>query len=178
VRQRRKLTIYGPSDVRNVSRAIVGNAIELPFAAASFDVVCALDIVEHAHGTRVLTEIGRVLRREGLLLVAVPLYSSLWTEYDRLVGHHLRYEPKDLVAILENCGLQIRQSATFGILPRNRLLVRTAAWVLSRLRGPAIWFEDRLVLPVAGLLQKPLRLKPGFHVDKSADGVILLREKK
>jgi len=160
------------------ARALLGNAIELPFSAASFDLVCALDIVEHAPGTYALGEIGRVLRRGGLLLVAVPLYSALWTEYDSVVGHHLRYEPGELVEILEQNGLEVLRSATFGILPRNRLLVRTAAWMLSRLRGPAIWFEDRLVLPIAGLLAKRLRLKSGFHTEEDVDGVILLCEKK
>ena len=160
------------------AHALLGNAIELPFAAASFDVVCALDIVEHAPGTFALREIGRVLRPGGCLLVAVPLYPALWTDYDSIVGHHLRYEPGELVKILEQSGLEILQSATFGILPRNRLLVRIAAWMLSRLRGPAIWFEDRLVLPAAALLQKPLRLQPGCHADGDVDGVILLCEKK
>lgn len=43
------------------------NAYELPFKNESFDVVCAMDILEHLdHPTRLIQEASRVLRKQGL----------------------------------------------------------------------------------------------------------------
>ena len=52
------------------------------------------------------------------------------------------------------------------------------AFFLARLRGPAVWFEDRVVLPLAHRFQRPLRWSPGFVEDEGADGVILWCEKR
>ncbi len=56
----------------------VGTATELPFAAGFFDVVCALDVVEHLDDPApFLAEARRVLRPDGLLLLSTPNTASL-----------------------------------------------------------------------------------------------------
>jgi 2-polyprenyl-6-hydroxyphenyl methylase / 3-demethylubiquinone-9 3-methyltransferase len=48
-------------------RFVQGNAMELPFAEASFDAVCAMDLLEHVEEPiRVIREASRVLRPGGL----------------------------------------------------------------------------------------------------------------
>lgn len=55
-----------------------GAATELPFADAFFDVVCALDVVEHLDDpARFFEEARRVLRADGLLLFSTPNVASL-----------------------------------------------------------------------------------------------------
>jgi SAM-dependent methyltransferase len=156
------------------ARALLGDASSLPFGAASFDLVCALDVIEHAREPRLaLGEIERVLSAGGVLLVALPLHRAMWSEYDAIVGHALRYEPGDVEAVLASHGFRILKSAEFGILPRCRAMVKIGAWVLSRFRGPAVWFEDRLVLPLARLFQRPIRWSPGYTPSGKAAGVLL-----
>jgi len=71
----------------------------LPFAAASFDLVCALDIIEHVDDENgALAEISRVTKPGGTLLVSTPLHPSRWTPFDDFVGHKRRYEPPTLLA--------------------------------------------------------------------------------
>lgn len=51
----------------------VGDAGRLPFADASFDSISILDVIEHvADQTRVLDELHRLLKPDGLLIVTVP----------------------------------------------------------------------------------------------------------
>ena len=66
----------------------------LPFANDSFDLVCALDIVEHVDDEDgALSEISRVAKAGAVLLFYEPLHPTRWTAYDDYVGHRRRYEP-------------------------------------------------------------------------------------
>ncbi|MFX4906866.1 methyltransferase domain-containing protein, partial [Acinetobacter baumannii] len=70
----------------------------LPFASDTFDLVCALDIIEHVDDEiGALKEITRVARRGGTLLISTPLHPSRWTAFDDFVGHKRRYEPARLL---------------------------------------------------------------------------------
>lgn len=54
-------------DTTRRARYLLGDALCLPFADAAFDVVCAMDFLEHVEDPgRVLTEVARVLRPGGL----------------------------------------------------------------------------------------------------------------
>ena len=55
----------------------------LPFADASFDLVCAMDIVEHvADDESALSELSRVAAPGATLLLSVPLHPDAWTAFD------------------------------------------------------------------------------------------------
>lgn len=54
-------------DTTGKVRYLLGDALELPFADASFDVVCAMDFLEHVENpAAVVAEIARVLRPGGV----------------------------------------------------------------------------------------------------------------
>ncbi len=64
---------------RGLPRVRQGAAESLPFEDATFDLVTALDVVEHLDDdTAGLREIRRVLRREGRALLFVPAFMFLW----------------------------------------------------------------------------------------------------
>src|SRR5262249_10002097 len=66
--------------------------LELPFAGASFDVVLALDVIEHvADDVTLLQEARRVLRPGGVLVVTVPALPWLWSAHDDVNHHYRRY---------------------------------------------------------------------------------------
>ncbi len=59
---------------------VVGDALELPFAAQSFDAVVCFEVIEHLPDVAAaLKEMLRVLRRPGYLVIGVPNHGSLWT---------------------------------------------------------------------------------------------------
>ena len=105
------------------AEVVLGRITSLPFAAAEFDLVCALDVVEHVDDDdRALAELSRVTRSGGIVLVSIPLHPSSWTAFDEFVGHKRRYEPTALLAKLARCELTVERSAVFGMKPRSTRL--------------------------------------------------------
>jgi 2-polyprenyl-6-hydroxyphenyl methylase/3-demethylubiquinone-9 3-methyltransferase len=61
------LAVAGSHDPTRTVRYVAGDALSLPFADASFDVVCAMDFLEHVEEpARVVAEAARVLTPGGL----------------------------------------------------------------------------------------------------------------
>ena len=80
----------------------------LPFADASFDVVTAMDIIEHIDDDKAASsEIFRVLKPGGRLLVTVPAFPSLWSEHDEALHHFRRYTKPRLKDLFQRVGLQV-----------------------------------------------------------------------
>ncbi len=80
----------------------------LPFADNSFDVVTAMDIIEHIDDDKAASrEIFRVLKPGGRLLVTVPAFSSLWSEHDEALHHFRRYTTPHLKDVFQRAGLHV-----------------------------------------------------------------------
>jgi SAM-dependent methyltransferase len=78
-------------------RCIVGRAEAIPLASESFDVVLALDVLEHLDDDAAgLREALQLLKPGGLLLVTVPALPSLWGPQDIINHHRRRYTRRTL----------------------------------------------------------------------------------
>lgn len=85
----------------------------LPFADGSFEVVTAIDVVEHAaDDLALLTEMRRVLSERGVAVVIVPAHRALWSTRDVRLHHHRRYSWDGLMRVVKGAGFRIRH-ATF-----------------------------------------------------------------
>jgi SAM-dependent methyltransferase len=90
-----------------------GDALNLPFADGSFDVIVASEVLEHLWATEwAMSELVRVLRPGGRIAVTVPreyperLCWILDTNYHDVPGGHVRiFKRKDLQARLTRAGL-------------------------------------------------------------------------
>lgn len=88
---------------RRGSSFVVGRAEALPFASCSFDLVLALDVLEHLDDdTAGLREISRLLKPGGLLLLTVPALPSLWGGHDIVNHHRRRYTKQTLLQVFTN----------------------------------------------------------------------------
>jgi SAM-dependent methyltransferase len=73
----------------------------------SFDVVVALDVLEHLDDDLAAArELRRVLKPGGLLLVTVPAYRWLWSDHDVALGHRRRYRRGEVRGLLARAGLR------------------------------------------------------------------------
>jgi SAM-dependent methyltransferase len=142
----------GLSDVR------VGRLEELPWDTDSFDLITCLDVIEHTpDDRRTLTELGRVSRPGGSLLLTVPAYQALWSLHDVANHHYRRYSRRTLrVAALE-AGWRVKRMTSF-----NSVLLAPAAVVrlAQRRRSADDGYTPELKLGPSWLnelLERPLR---------------------
>jgi SAM-dependent methyltransferase len=88
--------IHARRSAGNIS-CVVGRAEAVPVASESFDVVLALDVLEHLDDdTAGLCEAVRLLKPRGLLVVTVPALPSLWGKQDIVNQHRRRYTKQTL----------------------------------------------------------------------------------
>jgi SAM-dependent methyltransferase len=154
--------------------AQIGTVSRLPFGDGEFDLVAALDIVEHVDDDdAALYELARVAAPSSTLLISAPLHASRWSKFDDLVGHRRRYEPEELLSKLARHGLTVTGSAVYGMQPRSSLLLDFAVWALIHRPRRAIWWYDRVILRLGALFQKKLRLTAGMMDVTQVDEVFL-----
>ena len=160
------------------AQVVLSQVASLPFAAETFDLVCALDIIEHVDDDdRAFAELSRVAKPGGVLLLSMPLHPSMWTSFDDFVGHKRRYEPPQLALKLAQHHLQVERSAAFGMQPRSSRLVDIGMWWLLHHRERAMWWYNRAFMPLGLRFQKELRFAPGMIATDKVDEILLVCRK-
>jgi SAM-dependent methyltransferase len=93
-----------------------GLAEKLPFEDESFNVVTALDVIEHLDDDVAgLKEMNRVLKTGGRTLIFVPAFMWLWGVQDDVSNHRIRYTKKQIVERLEKAGFEIERATYANI---------------------------------------------------------------
>lgn len=101
---------------RGLDRVRLGAAEELPYDPESFDVVTALDVVEHLDDdVGGLRQIHRVLKTEGRALIFVPAFMFLWGVQDDVSNHRRRYRIPQLTDALHRAGFEVERSSYANI---------------------------------------------------------------
>ena len=160
------------------ANAVSGLVSSLPFPDGMFDLVCALDIVEHVDDDDgALSELSRVAAPGAALLLSVPLHPSQWTAFDDFVGHRRRYEPACLLAKLKEYGYTVEQSAIYGMKPKSSLLLGLGMWFLTHRRKQAMWWYSHVFMPLGLRFQKKLALFPRMIDTELVSEVLLVCRK-
>ena len=124
------------------------------------DSVVAINVLEHFEDDAgVLALLARSVVPGGTIVVWVPGYPSLYSEFDRKVGHVRRYTPAVLAAAIRRAGLRAEQ-----VRPVN-LLGGVAWWAAMRMgraqqpKTGAVGLYDRLVVPATRVVDRlsPIR---------------------
>lgn len=93
----------------NVS-VLAGDLRALPLNTDRFDLVTALDVIEHIDEDETAVQnLVRVTKPGGHLLITVPAFPGLWSEHDEINHHKRRYRRKGLRALLERSGCEIEK---------------------------------------------------------------------
>lgn len=157
------------------AQVVLSQVTSLPFGGGTFDLVCALDIIEHVDDDdAALSELSRVMTSGGTLLISTPLHASLWTSFDDFVGHKRRYDPPRLLSKLAQHHLLVERSAVFGMQPRSSRLVDIGIWWLLQHRRLAMWWYNRAFMPLGLRFQKQLRITPGMIAASDVDEILLV----
>ncbi|WP_243712620.1 methyltransferase [Actinomadura sp. 6K520] len=119
------------------------------------DSVVAINVLEHFEDdAAVLASLARSVVPGGTIVLWVPGYQSLYSDFDRGVGHFRRYTPRTLRDAILRAGLGCELAR-----PVN-LLGGLAWWAAMRLRraekpnSGAVGVYDRVIVPVTRVLDR------------------------
>ncbi len=118
----------------------------------SYDVICALDVVEHLEDDgAALQWMAGHLKPQGLLLLTVPAYNSLYSDHDRALGHWRRYTAASLLRVIP------KELAPVSFSYFNMLLLPAAVasrliWQWRRRRATVPAVMDKQHAPTSGIV--------------------------
>jgi ubiquinone/menaquinone biosynthesis C-methylase UbiE len=166
---------------RKGTELLAGSILDLPLESGSSSVTIALDVLEHvAEDARAFSELFRVTKKGGIVIINVPAFQNLWSEWDVSLGHFRRYSKQMLRGTIashqnEMDVLYFDYINAFAFLPIY--LYRKAAKILN-LQSRA---EDHIPSPAVNeamlqLFVEPAKL-PWFHPPFGVSLFCVLRKK-
>ena len=102
-------------------------------AAAPFDIILALDVVEHVRDPDVmLRRAAAFLARNGCMLITTPAFDWLWTSHDRLNHHVKRYTAGEMRSLVRKAGLEpVDTQYLFQSLVVPKMIIRATETLRS-----------------------------------------------
>jgi SAM-dependent methyltransferase len=132
-------------------RIVAGSAERMPLETGSVDLIVALDVLEHVDDREALRECARVLRDDGVLVLTVPAFPSLWSSRDQLAGHRRRYRKAELTRQLKDSGFEVAETTYYQFVLFPFL---AASRFIGRLRPDTTELEERLPSWLNGPLRR------------------------
>ncbi|HWD41331.1 MAG TPA: class I SAM-dependent methyltransferase [Fimbriimonas sp.] len=121
---------------RGLNRTVIGDGARMPIASNSVNAIIGLDIFEHIENdAAAFKESFRVLKPEGVLVLSVPAFESLWGPHDVALMHFRRYRRPELRSRLTDAGFEVKRIgySVFFLFP----LVVVWRFFEKRKKGPA-----------------------------------------
>lgn len=79
-----------------------------------FDLIVAFDVIEHIENDiTAISNINKMLHKEGVLILTVPQHMFLWSSLDEIVKHKRRYSRRELVTKLQENRFDISYATSF-----------------------------------------------------------------
>ena len=100
------------------SHPLCGDITRLPYRDRSFNFISALDVLEHIENdTIAVSEIHRILKQGGVVVITVPHKMKYYTYQDKIIGHYRRYEIEDIISLFRDFNFKlIRYFGVYGQL--------------------------------------------------------------
>ncbi len=96
---------------------INGSILELPFSSEEFDLVCAFDVIEHVQDDLLgASEMKRVCKKGGTIVVSVPAFMLLWSHHDEVNHHYRRYTMSSLKKLFSKTNLTPIRATYFNTI--------------------------------------------------------------
>lgn len=166
-----KLDIVRPETLPE--RFVQASADALPFPDEAFDGVGLFDVLEHLSDPGVcLSEVRRVVRPGGVVIVTVPAHERLWSPHDDLVGHERRYRTGELRSSLREAGLDVRWMSPFYGFLVPPAMVRSLLSLHSPMAIPRPSLNRRLSSLAVRSVERALRHGSRVGLSIGAVGVV------
>ena len=107
----------------------------LPARSNSFDLVLATDVIEHVDDDRsAVQELARVVGANGVVLITVPAFQTLWSRHDEVAHHKRRYRRTAVVDLIAASGLELEECYYFNFLLFVPILVTRKLLAIFRVK--------------------------------------------
>lgn len=129
------------------------NNLPLPYPDDFFDTVILSDVIEHMENdVEILKEMHRILKNGGRVIITVPAFSFLYSEYDKSLGHKKRYNQEDILKIINTFQIKILTFWNFFLfIPMaflrkiNRGFAKSLPYVMDRILYELLMFENYII---------------------------------
>jgi ubiquinone/menaquinone biosynthesis C-methylase UbiE len=148
------------------------DARALPFGSSDFDLVSAFDVLEHIDDDAgALSELRRVLKPGGGVILTVPQHRWLWSAADEYARHQRRYSRTELISRVAGAGFAVRMVTSFVTLP---LPAMTLSRMGSRIRHQSMDdFDPRSEFEIPRVVDRTLEFLAGTERYAIARGASL-----
>lgn len=160
-------------------RLLRGDAQHLPLRDGTVDAALLLDLLEHVDDTGTLSEVRRVLRPGGVVVLTAPAFPQLWSIRDELASHQRRYTRASLQTLVANTGfelLELRffQSLLFPLFVLARVLGRRSAEMRAMENAPPRWLNATLL----AILEAERGLHPRLRLPFGSSMIAICRARQ
>ncbi len=141
---------------------ILLGSVDSAAAHGPFDTVVMINVLEHIEDDDgALAELrGRVLRPGGRVVLWVPAFSFLYSDFDRRIGHYRRYTRSGLRAQLSQAGYQVQDVRYVNAVGAVAWLVLARFLRRTPTHGTPVKVFDRYFVPALKRLEQ--RWQPPF----------------
>jgi SAM-dependent methyltransferase len=95
---------------KGVAAVVQADLLAPPFCAGSFDLVVAIDVIEHLDDdVAFLRAAHELLAPGGRLVIVAPAFQLLWSQHDVAFQHRRRYTARSLRAAMERAELDVER---------------------------------------------------------------------
>ena len=103
---------------------LCGDIVKLPYKSNTFDLVLALDVLEHVKNDDLaISEIKRILTQGGFAVITVPHRMKYYSKQDKIIGHYRRYEIEQILGLFRSYNFKFLKSfGVYGIIMKISLL--------------------------------------------------------
>ena len=91
----------------SINHSVCGSITDIPIIENTFEIIFALDVLEHIENDHVaVSSLINVLKPGGLLVITVPHRMKYYTGQDRICGHFRRYEYSEIKTMIAKHGMK------------------------------------------------------------------------
>ena len=121
---------------RGVNNLFRANGTRIKFPDEHFDVILAMDVIEHIEDDSLaVSELSRLLKPGGHLIITVPAYQWMWGVQDEVAHHFRRYTMGSFLKLVKSTsGLKVIRRTyfnTFLFLPAALVRIASKAFKLK-----------------------------------------------
>lgn len=121
----------------------------------SYDVIYSLNVMEHiGDDHKVFKQLTKALKKDGIIIIYVPAFQSLYSSMDKLVEHHRRYRKSRLRKMASDNNLNIVSLRYCDPIGYAAAVAFKASGNKSGVISPRqVKIYDRLAFPVSRVIE-------------------------